>query len=120
MQLHHELPARLDLEWYRKQAKALVRAYGAGEAERRRARRGDARRAGARALPPDRRAVGDRAGARLPHVGRVRPLGRDAGARAAGRPHRSAAGASGYEERARSLARAAASGEDEAMRRVRA
>ncbi len=30
---HWELPARLDLEWYRKQAKALVRAYGAGERE---------------------------------------------------------------------------------------
>ena len=25
--MHHELPARLDLEWYRKQAKELVRAW---------------------------------------------------------------------------------------------
>jgi ankyrin repeat protein len=29
--MHHALPARLDLEWYRKSAKALVRAYGAGD-----------------------------------------------------------------------------------------
>jgi hypothetical protein len=31
--VHHELPARLDLEWYRKQAKGLVRGWRAGEAE---------------------------------------------------------------------------------------
>jgi hypothetical protein len=30
--MHHELPSRLDLEWYRKQAKGLVRAYAAGDA----------------------------------------------------------------------------------------
>ena len=29
--MHHELRARLDLEWYRKDAKALVRAYRAGD-----------------------------------------------------------------------------------------
>ena len=29
--MHHELPARPDLEWYRKDAKALVGAFGAGE-----------------------------------------------------------------------------------------
>jgi hypothetical protein len=31
--MHHELPARLDLEWYRKQAKELVRAWRAKEPE---------------------------------------------------------------------------------------
>src|SRR5262245_26040649 len=31
--VHHELPARLDLEWYRKQAKSLVRGWRAGEGE---------------------------------------------------------------------------------------
>ena len=90
--MHHELPARLDLDWYRKQAKALVRAYARRRGRGGRARRGDARRAGARALPPERRAVGDRAGARLPHVGRVRALGGDARARAAGGPDRARAG----------------------------
>jgi hypothetical protein len=30
--MHHELPARLDLDWYRKDAKALVRAHRAGDA----------------------------------------------------------------------------------------
>jgi hypothetical protein len=31
--MHHELPARLDLEWYRKQAKELVRAWRERDAE---------------------------------------------------------------------------------------
>lgn len=31
--MHHELPARLDLEWYRKQAKGLVRAWRDHDAE---------------------------------------------------------------------------------------
>jgi hypothetical protein len=31
--MHHELPAPLDLEWYRKQAKTLVRDYRAGDAD---------------------------------------------------------------------------------------
>ena len=55
--MHHELPARLDLEWYRKDAKALVRAFGAGEpdavaraeealGERAHARSGSATRSG--------------------------------------------------------------------------
>ncbi len=29
--MHHELPARPDLEWYRKQAKGLLRAFERGE-----------------------------------------------------------------------------------------
>ena len=33
--MHHELPARLDLEHYRKQAKSLVRDHAAGEREAR-------------------------------------------------------------------------------------
>jgi len=31
--MHHELPARLDFEWYRKQAKELVREFRAGDPE---------------------------------------------------------------------------------------
>lgn len=31
--MDHSLPARLDREWYRKQAKTLVRAFAAGDAE---------------------------------------------------------------------------------------
>ena len=31
--MHHELPARLDLEWYRKQAKELVRAWHERDAD---------------------------------------------------------------------------------------
>jgi Ankyrin repeats (many copies) len=31
--MHHELPQRLDLEWYRKRARELVLAYAAGDAE---------------------------------------------------------------------------------------
>ena len=31
--MHHELPARLDLEWYRKQAKQLVRAWRVHDAQ---------------------------------------------------------------------------------------
>ena len=33
--MHHELPAHLDLEWYRKRAKNLVREYRAGDADAR-------------------------------------------------------------------------------------
>jgi len=33
--MHHELPQRLDLDWYRKQAKDLLRAYVAGDADAR-------------------------------------------------------------------------------------
>jgi hypothetical protein len=32
-ELHHELPTRLDVDWYRKQAKRLLAGYRAGEAD---------------------------------------------------------------------------------------
>src|SRR5437763_5623027 len=33
--MHHELPQRLDLDWYRKEAKRLVRAYRSGNVDTR-------------------------------------------------------------------------------------
>jgi ankyrin repeat protein len=119
MQLHHELPDRLDLGWYRKEAKALLRAFGAGESDavarvdealgeraRERFRLADAQwviaqEHGFRTWAEFARWVQTREPAAP--VGRIGP-----------------APVARYEERARMLARAAAGGEDDAVRRVRA
>lgn len=115
--MHHELPQRLDLEWYRKAAKELLRAARAGDAGSRQRvrdaigvreplRLADAQRVlavehGFRGWPEFGRWVATREPE--PPVGRIgrRPV-----------EH--------YEEQARALAKAAGRGEDGAVRRVRA
>jgi hypothetical protein len=117
--MHHELPARLDLDWYRKEAKRLVRAHREG--------RPDARERAADVLGPRAqerfrlsdaqhviavehghgswaafaRSVED--AAPEPPVGRIGP----------GDPAE-------YEARARELVEQMASGDEAALRRVRA
>jgi Ankyrin repeats (3 copies) len=117
--MHHELSSRLDLEWYRKQAKDLVRGWRAGSSETRerveeilgeradrRFRLGDAqwviaREHGFRSWADFARWIEGREPE--PPVGRIgrEPLG-------------------AYEERARLLAAGAAAGDEDALRRVRA
>jgi len=117
--MHHELPARLDLEWYRKRAKALVRSYAAGDTE---ATERIAETLGTRArerfrLTDAQWVIAQEHGFRNwaefarwvetrgpePPVGRIgrRPLG-------------------AYVERALALSGAAATGDENAVRRVRA
>jgi hypothetical protein len=74
--MHHELPERLDLEWYRKRAKALVREYRAGDPDA-------AARVGEALGDRDRFGLSDAQHllarrARLPAVGGLQGVGRDA------------------------------------------
>jgi hypothetical protein len=117
--MHHELPARLDLEWHRKDAKALVRAYRAGDAEARdRAEDVLGERARERfgltdaqfviAVEHGHRSWADfrRALEAAPPEGPVARIGLD--------------DVPAYEERARALVAALAAGDDDARRRVEA
>jgi ankyrin repeat protein len=115
--MHHELPERLDLEWYRKQAKDLVRAFRAGDrtatervreglGDRERFRLSDAQHLiatdhGFATWADFKRWVGSRAP--QPPVGRI---GRQP--------------VSFYEERARALVDDVREGNGDARRRVRA
>jgi hypothetical protein len=115
--MHHELPERLDLDWYRKRAKTLVRAYRAGDdstrarvreslGERQRFRLGDAQHViavehGFASWGDFKRWVETRQPE--PPVGRI------------GRQPVSA-----YEDRARTLVDDMREGREDAVRRVRA
>jgi hypothetical protein len=117
--MHHELPARLDLEWYRKDAKALVRAYRAGDAE---------------AVERAEDVLGERARSRFGLTDAQYVIASEHGHRSwaefrgavEGAPPEDPvgkiglAGVSHYEHRARELVEALAAGDEDARRRTEA
>lgn len=115
--MHHELPQRLNLEWYRKSAKQLLRAYRAGDAE---------------AVERAAEALGERNGPRLSDAQHVIAVEHGFSSWAdlkrwveehdaeppVGRIGR--APVSYYEDRARKLVAGVRGGDEDALRRVRA